>query len=50
MKKSIKEVCDQINFDIETHAKSKIPMAACYVDQSFPVMLIIAYKYADNPK
>ena len=26
------------------------PVTACYIDSSFPVMLIYAYKYADDPE
>ena len=26
------------------------PMAACYIDQSFPALLHFAYKYADSPE
>ena len=32
------------------NAGGEDPMAACYIDQSFPALLHFAYKYADNPE
>lgn len=35
--------------DAASGRKGDDPMTACYVDSSFPVMLTILYKYADDP-
>jgi ADP-ribosyl-[dinitrogen reductase] hydrolase len=44
----------KLGYDIEKEAeriKNKPdPMTACYIDSSFPVLLIYAYKYADDPE
>ena len=44
----------KLGYDIEKEVKSlknkPDPMTACYIDSSFPVMLIYAYKYADDPE
>merc|ERR1711957_591139 len=40
-----------MNFDVEKAARVPgDPMTACYIQSSFPVMLVYAYKYYNDPK
>lgn len=38
------------NTSIKSTANGPDPMAACYIDSSFPALLHFAYKYADSPE
>jgi len=44
----------KLGYNIEKEVKAlkgkPDPVTACYIDSSFPVMLIYAYKYADDPE
>lgn len=51
LKQAIRKCAARLGFDVESASKQrKDPMSACYIESSFPALLVFAYKYGDNPE
>ena len=51
LRMALKKTGMDMNFDVEKAARVPgDPMTACYIQSAFPVLLVYAYKYYDDPK
>ena len=50
LRQSVVQAAKRLRFDVEAVAQNgDDPMTACYINSSFPALLVLAYKYGNDP-